>query len=414
MGSTTHTSARGSRAGPSSVSSESQPASRMARSRSRSSASTARSASLTGEEAPLTQLAGRPRNMWSASAPASRTAEARRSRSRARSMSSAGNGDTLHAHARRIGAETELQVVRRQQRLEHLDQVSGDRHFAHGVAALAVFDPESGSAAAVVAGHLIDADPDEIGDIEALGDVGHQSLRRVAAGGEMQVARAGRGRRGYPALGVAGAGKTEIARGRGVQDPRREHAVLDDGKTPRRNALGVERARAQSAPTQRIVDNVDARPEQPLPEPVLEEARLARHRSAIDGACEMADERASDPAVEHDRYSFALHLARIEPLDGALAGRASDLLRWIEVGAVERGGIVVVALHRGALAGDCRHRYALARAEVGTAKTVAPHHPHPADAGRGRGAARFGDALDRKPRALGALGALFQQRDGRK
>src|SRR6478672_3171195 len=336
MGSTTHTSARCSRAGSSSLSSESQPASRMARSRSRSSASTARSASLTGEEAPLIQLAGRPRNMWSASAPASRTAEARRSRSRTRSMSSAANGKTLHAHARRIGAETELQVVRRQQRLEHLDQVSGDRHFAHGITAPAVFDPESGSATAVVAGHLIDADPDEIGDIEALGDVGHQSLRRV------------------------GAGKTELARGRGVQDPRREHAVLDNGETPRRNALGVERARAQSAPTQRIVDDVNARPEQPLPEPVLEEARLARHRSAIDGAGEMADERAGDPAVEHDRHAFGLHLARVEPLDGALAGRASDLLRWIEVGAVERGGIVVVALHRGALAGDCRHRYALA------------------------------------------------------
>src|ERR1700745_2022399 len=265
MGSTPPPSARCSRAGSSSVSSESQPASRMARSRSRSNASTARSASLTGEEAPLIQLAGRPRNMWSASAPASRTAEARSSRTRAQSMQSAGNGETLHAHARRIGAETELQVVRRQQRLEHLDQVSGDCHFAHGIAALAVFDPETGSAAAVVAGHLIDADPDEIGDVEALGDVGHQALRRVAAGGEMQIARAGRGRRGYPGLGVGGAGNTALARGRGVQDPRREHAVLDDGETPGRNALGVERARAQTAPTQRTVANVDARPEQPTP-----------------------------------------------------------------------------------------------------------------------------------------------------
>src|SRR6516164_4222216 len=317
MGSTTHTSVRCNRAGSSSVSSESQPASRMARSRSRSSASTARSASLTGEEAPLIQLAGRPRNMCSASAPASRTAEARRSRTTVRSMSSAGNGETLHAHARRIGAETELEVVRRQERLEHVDQVSSDRHFAHGVAALAVFDPESGSAAAVVAGHLIDADPDEIGNVEALGDVGHQCLRRVVAGGEMQVARAGRGRRGYPALGVSGAGKTELARGRGIQEPRRERAVLDDGETPRRNALGVERARAQSAPTQRIVEHLDARPEQSLPEPVLEEARLARYRSAIDGACEMVDERARDPAVEHDRHAFALHLFLIELRGGA-------------------------------------------------------------------------------------------------
>src|SRR5258707_11406007 len=104
----------------------------------------------------------------------------------------------------------------------------------------------------------------------------------------------------------------------------------------------------------------------------------------------------------------------MDRLEGALAGGASDLLGWMEFGAVERGEIVVVALHRGALAGDCRHRYALARAEVGAAKTVARHQHHPADAGRGRGAARFGDALDRKPRALGALGALFPQPDGPK
>src|SRR5262245_27520020 len=131
----------------------------MARRRCRSSASTARSASLTGEEAPLIQLAGRPRNMSSASAPASRRAKARRSRTKARSMSSAGNGETLHTHARRIGAETELQIIGGQERLEHIDQVSGDRHFAHGIAALAVLDPESGRTAAVVAGHLIDPNP---------------------------------------------------------------------------------------------------------------------------------------------------------------------------------------------------------------------------------------------------------------
>src|SRR5258707_15894683 len=87
----------------------------------------------------------------------------------------------------------------------------------------------------------------------------------------------------------------------------------------------------------------------------------------------------------------------MDRLEGALAGGASDLLGWMEFGAVERGEIVVVALHRGALAGDCRHRYALARAEVGAAKTVARHQHHPADAGRGRGAARFGNPFTPNP-----------------
>src|SRR5262249_54606933 len=91
---------------------------------------------------------------------------------------------------------------------------------------------------------------------------------------------------------MAGAGKAELACGRGVEEPRREHAVLDHGEGLRCNALGVEWARAQAAPTQRIVEHADARPEQPLAEPVLEEARLARDRSTIDGAGEMADGRA--------------------------------------------------------------------------------------------------------------------------
>src|SRR5262249_54606934 len=82
-------------------------------------------------------------------------------------------------------------------------------------------------------------------------------------------------------------------------------------------------------------------------------------------------EPAGAPPVEHHGHPFALHLARIEPLDRALAGRTSDLLGRIEVGAVERGGVVVIALHGGALAGDRRHRHALARTEIGAAEALA-------------------------------------------
>ncbi len=41
------------------------------------------------------------------------------------------------------------------------------------------------------------------------------------------------------------------------------------------------------------------------------------------------------------------------------------------------------------------------RAEIGAAKTVAGHQHHAADAGRGRGAARLGDALDREAGRFG-------------
>jgi hypothetical protein len=74
----------------------------------------------------------------------------------------------------------------------------------------------------------------------------------------------------------------------------------------------------------------------------------------------VADEGACETPVEYDRHALALHLAWIEPLDRALPRGAADLLRRIEIGAVNRGGIIVIALHRGALTGDCGHRNALA------------------------------------------------------
>ena len=49
-------------------------------------------------------------------------------------------------------------------------------------------------------------------------------------------------------------------------------------------------------------------------------------------------------------------------------GRAPDLLGGLQIGAVQRGRIVVVALHTGAFAGDRRHRHALAGIEIGTAE----------------------------------------------
>src|SRR5262245_63893307 len=107
-------------------------------------------------------------------------------------MSSAGNGETLHAHRRRIGPETELQIVRGKECLEHVDQISGDRYFADWITAFAILDPEAAGAAAVVAGHVIDAHTDEVGDVKALGDIRHQRVRRVVAGGEMQIARSWR------------------------------------------------------------------------------------------------------------------------------------------------------------------------------------------------------------------------------
>src|SRR5580693_894367 len=139
-------------------------------SRSRSNTSTAISASDTGDKAsPLVQFFSGVLNIASAKAPASRTASARRAACCCRSTTSvAGNSEALHAHGRRIGAVAEDEVVRRRQALEYFGEVPGDSDFAHRISELAILDPKSRGAAAIIAGHQVDAHADQVGDIETV------------------------------------------------------------------------------------------------------------------------------------------------------------------------------------------------------------------------------------------------------
>src|SRR5882757_2062288 len=129
------------------------------------------SASDTGDEAPLIQFFNSVRNSDSASAPASRTVSVSSAASRAlipSRVSASAKRQALDAHRRRIDAIAEFQIVGGRQRFEHRQQVPRDRHLAYGIGDLAVLDPESGCAAAVVAGHAIDAGADQVGDVKAL------------------------------------------------------------------------------------------------------------------------------------------------------------------------------------------------------------------------------------------------------
>src|SRR5215831_6796610 len=157
-------------------SSDSQPAAGASvASRSCSSSFTAISASLTGDwSAPLVQRLKGPRAVVRARSPASRNMASRGSRNAIVSL--AGNGQAFHAQCRRIGAVAEFKVVGRRQRTEHLKQMSGDGDLADRVSSLAILDPETGSAAAVIASHHIDANTDQIGNIESVRDVGNQSF----------------------------------------------------------------------------------------------------------------------------------------------------------------------------------------------------------------------------------------------
>src|SRR5947208_1909360 len=147
------------------------------------------SASDTGDEAPLVQFFSSVRNSDSASAPASRTVSVSSAASRAMFRSRASTTakrQSLDAHGRRIDAVAEFQIVGRRQRFEDRQQMACNRHLADGIGDLAVLDPETGGAAAVIAGDAVDAGADQVGDVETLLDVGDQLGRGRLARLQMQ------------------------------------------------------------------------------------------------------------------------------------------------------------------------------------------------------------------------------------
>src|SRR5437660_5046829 len=172
------------------------------------------SASDTGDEAPLIQFFNSVRNNDSASSPACLTASSSSAASRvSASASASAKRQSFDAHRRRVDAITELQVVGRSKRFEYLEQMACDRHLAHRISDVAVFNPEAGCAAAVIAGDAIDAGTDQIGDVEPLGDVGDQFLRRYVARLEMKIIRSRRRRGRHAAMGVPGGDQSELPRG---------------------------------------------------------------------------------------------------------------------------------------------------------------------------------------------------------
>src|SRR3954465_7984394 len=334
MGSPIQASRRDSRTSSSAPSSDGHPKPGVAARRRASRRSlTAMSAYETGEDAPLVHFFSSVRNIDCASAPASRTVSCSSAASRVRMaspvafVSTSAKRQTLDAHRRRIDAVAELEIVRRLHRLEDLEQMAGYRHLAHGISEFAVLDPEAGGAATVIAGDAVDTRADQIGDVETLLDVGDQLGRRRRAGFKVQIIRPRRRRGGDAAMGVAGGGETELTRGGAIERPRRQHAFVDQRDLLHGDAFGTERLRAQAAFAQGIVDDADVLGEQLLAELVLQEAGLARDRSAIDGADDMTDQRARDARIEHHRHLAGLDLARIGAGHGALARGTADDLR---------------------------------------------------------------------------------------
>src|SRR6202035_1587245 len=107
-----------------------------------------------------------------------------------------GNGRALHAQRWRIGAVAENEIVGRRKPAEHVLEIAGDRHTGDRPGDLAVFDPETGSTAAVIAGYHVDAHADQLCYAESLGDVRDEVFRSSRARFHVKVCR---GRRGWSA-----------------------------------------------------------------------------------------------------------------------------------------------------------------------------------------------------------------------
>ena len=209
---------------------------------------------------------------------------------------------------------------------------------------------------------------------------------------------------------MTGRDQSKLPCGCGIQQPRGQHALIDDGELLDLDAFGVERLRAQSAHPQRIVDDADVLGEQLLAEPILEETGLARNRRTVDRADQMTDQRSGNPRIKHDRHLAGLDLARVGARHRALARGAADAFGRRQINRMRRSGEVIVALHAGAFARDRGHRDALARPQVGAVKAGRGHQHHAANSSRGRPAARLGHALDGEAGGLRLAGPPFQFR----
>ena len=131
----------------------------------------------------------------------------------------------------------------------------------------------------------------------------------------------------------------ELARRAQIEQPGRQHAVVDDGAALVGDAFAVERPRAQAALPVRIVDDGDrlgrrgAR--RACPSGSWCRARSTGRRSRrADGA----EQAARHARIEHHRTLAGRHLAGAEPLDRALAGARPTSAASSQIAAIDRAG----------------------------------------------------------------------------
>src|SRR6266446_10412096 len=99
-----------------------------------------------------------------------------------------------------------------------------------------VLDPEADGAARVIAGDAVDAEADQLGDVEPLANGSDQVLGAGRAGHEHEIGR-GHGDAGSVAGGVVRGGEAELPSAVAVEQVRLQDAFADYDGPARRHAL---------------------------------------------------------------------------------------------------------------------------------------------------------------------------------
>src|SRR5205085_12426851 len=226
--------------------------------------------------------------------------------------------------SRHVEAAAEFEIVGGAQGAVHVDQIAGDGDLGDRPGDLAILDDEARGAAAIVAGHRVDALADQLGHIEAAADSGEEVRHALAAGFEMDVRGPRAGRTADAANGVAGRLEPELPRRGAVEQPAGDTAALDEIARRGGDAFAVERARARAAAAVGVLTDDYVAREQLFREPVEQKAGAAGDGGAGHRADQMADQAGADARVEDHRHGAARGLARIEALHRTLRGAQAE------------------------------------------------------------------------------------------
>src|SRR5689334_2271695 len=166
--------------------------------------------------------------------------------------------------------------------VEHVLEIAGDSDLFHGIGELAIFDPQSAGAARKITGDHVDAESEELEDIETLLNASDNLLRRAFAFLQKEISRADAGRARQSPRGVAGRFKPQFFRGVGIEQIGFEHAVFNDHGPTRRDALAVKWLGAKTAGNRSIVYNCNVAGGDLLSQLAGQEGRLAINGVTID------------------------------------------------------------------------------------------------------------------------------------